>query len=106
MMGMLQPRVEVGGANAADERGPREREDVSWTEELIRAVKNPLLGELVDDATDEADPPEVRQHLVPLHQLIPYKSLAHPSYEHMISCCCLVVPQCKPSGHSLWPSCL
>ncbi|EIE25847.1 hypothetical protein COCSUDRAFT_40099 [Coccomyxa subellipsoidea C-169] len=53
-----KPRVEVGGANAADERGPREREDVSWTEELIRAVKNPLLGELVDDATDEADPPE------------------------------------------------
>jgi hypothetical protein len=33
-----------------------------WTEELLRAVRDPLLGALDDDAVEEADPPEVRPH--------------------------------------------
>ncbi|CAL8470060.1 g9602 [Coccomyxa elongata] len=53
-----KPRVEIGGAKLKEKRTPPEQEDIQWTEELINAVRAPLLGELADDATEEADPPQ------------------------------------------------
>ncbi|BDA44076.1 Uncharacterized ATP-dependent helicase C23E6.02 [Coccomyxa sp. Obi] len=53
-----KPRVEIGGAKLEEKRTVPEREDIRWTEELINAVRAPLLGELIDDATEEADPPQ------------------------------------------------
>ena len=51
--------MEVGGAKSKKDRTPPEREEIRWTEELVNAVKAPLLEELIDVATEEADPPQV-----------------------------------------------
>ncbi len=67
--------MEVGGANSQKKRTPPEQEDIRWTEELINAVRAPLLDELIDDATEEADPPQVRT-LLPVAE----RKMRMPSY--------------------------
>lgn len=58
----MQPSISVGPVakpDEAEEQGPA-RSRTAWTEEHNRAIAAALFGSMELDATEEADPPEVR----------------------------------------------